>query len=76
MLPPRTIDRIILLAPAMPWYYDLRPALKATRGGRLRWRYRFSRSAAGRTFAFRVRVDSPIYPFAPGNSRTMLVRVR
>jgi pimeloyl-ACP methyl ester carboxylesterase len=33
MLPPRSVDRIILLAPALPTCYDLRPALKATRGG-------------------------------------------
>jgi len=30
-LPPNTIDRIILLAPAVPTDYDLRPALRAVR---------------------------------------------
>jgi hypothetical protein len=25
---------------------------------------------------FRVKVDSPIYPFSPGTSRTIAVRVR
>ena len=50
--------------------------VKTTRSGRFRWPYRFSRAGAGSTFAFRVRVDSPIYPFAAGNSRPILVRVR
>jgi hypothetical protein len=50
--------------------------VKTTRGGKFRWRYRFSRAAAGRTYAFRARVDSPIYPFAAGNSKAMFVRVR
>jgi hypothetical protein len=50
--------------------------VKTARGGTFRWRYRFSRAGAGRTFAFRVRSDSPIYPFAPGTSKAMLVRVR
>lgn len=48
-----------------------------TRGrGRFSFRYRFKRSSVGRTFAFRVRVDSPIYPFTPGRSRTIRVRAR
>jgi hypothetical protein len=50
--------------------------VKTTGGGKFRWTYRFKRSAAGRTFAFRARVDSPIYPFAAGNSKPMFVRVR
>ena len=49
---------------------------KTMRGGRFRWNYRFKSSGAGRTFAFRARVASPIYPFAAGSSRAMLVRVR
>jgi hypothetical protein len=32
--------------------------------------------AHGRTFAFRAHVDSPVYPFTPGNSRGFSVRVR
>ena len=50
--------------------------VKTTRGGRFRWTYRFKRSAGGRTFAFRARVDSPLYPFAATNSKPILVRVR
>jgi hypothetical protein len=50
--------------------------VKTTRGGRFRWTYRFKPTAAGRTFAFRAHVDSPIYPFAPGNSRPVYVDVR
>jgi hypothetical protein len=50
--------------------------VKTTRGGRFRWTYRFKASAAGRTFAFRARVDSPLYPFAATNSKPILVRVR
>ena len=44
--------------------------------GRFSWPYRFSARSGGLTFAFRARVKSPIYPFAAGNSRTVLVRVR
>lgn len=50
--------------------------VKTTRSGRFRWRYRFKPSKAGQTFAFRARVDSPIYPFASGNSKLILVHVR
>jgi hypothetical protein len=50
--------------------------VKTTRGRRFRWTYRFTSGAAGRTYAFRARVDSPLYPFAPSNSRTIYVRVR
>jgi hypothetical protein len=32
-LPPDTLDRIVLLAPAVSSDYDVRPALRATRGG-------------------------------------------
>jgi hypothetical protein len=50
--------------------------VKTTRGGRYSWRYRFSPTGRGRTFAFRVRVDSEIYPFAASNSKVVRVRVR
>jgi hypothetical protein len=50
--------------------------VKTTRGGRFRWTYRFKPGAAGRTFAFRARVDSPIYPFAAGTSKPVFVDVR
>jgi hypothetical protein len=50
--------------------------VKTTRGGRFRWRYRFKSSGAGRTFGFRARVASPVYPFAAGNSKPIFVRVR
>lgn len=50
--------------------------VKTTRGGKFRWRYRFSPSKAGQNFVFRVRVDSPIYPFAAGNSNPVRVHVR
>jgi hypothetical protein len=50
--------------------------VKTTRGGKFRWRYRFSQAGAGKTFAFRVRVDSPIYPFAAGYTKAIFVRVR
>jgi hypothetical protein len=48
---------------------------KTTRGGRFHWSYRLSSSAGGRTYVFRARVASPIYPFATSNSRPILVRV-
>ena len=50
--------------------------VRTTRGGSFRWRYRFRPSQARRTFTFRARVTSPIYPFAAGNSRPVSVRVR
>lgn len=51
-------------------------SVRTTRTGSFSWPYRFKPSAAGHTFAFRARVTSPIYPFAAGNSKTLLVRVR
>jgi hypothetical protein len=51
-------------------------SVRTTRTGSFSWPYRFKPSAAGHTFAFRARVASPIYPFAAGNSKTLLVRVR
>ena len=51
--------------------------VKTRRDGRFRWNYRFRTPAsAGRTFGFRARVNSVIYPFAAGSSKTVLVRVR
>jgi hypothetical protein len=50
--------------------------VRTIRGGTFRWRYRFKASGRGRTFGFRARVASPIYPFAAGNSKAMFVRVR
>ena len=45
--------------------------------GRYRWTYRFqSGTSPGQTFRFRVKVDSPIYPFSPGTSRRIVVHVR
>jgi hypothetical protein len=44
--------------------------------GRFSWPYRFKPGQAGRTFSFRVRVKSPNYPFEPGTSGTLRVRVR
>ena len=50
--------------------------VKTDADGKFRWTYRFSAAGAFKTFGFRVRVDSPIYPFAAGNSRRILVSVR
>jgi hypothetical protein len=50
--------------------------VKTTKGGRFRGRYRFDPSKRGSSFLFRVRVDSPIYPFAPGNSPVVRIHVR
>ena len=49
---------------------------KTDADGKFRWTYRFSAAGAFKTFAFRARVDSPIYPFAAANSRRILVSVR
>jgi hypothetical protein len=51
--------------------------VKTRADGRYRWTYRFlAGSSPGQTFLFRVKVDSPIYPFAPGTSRPIAVPVR
>ncbi len=50
--------------------------VKTKAGGSYSWPYRFKGSARGRTFAFRAHVDSPVYPFTPGNSKKLSVRVR
>jgi hypothetical protein len=45
--------------------------------GRYRWTYRFkTRGSAGKTFAFRAKVDSPLYPFTSTTSRPVYVSVR
>ncbi|MEA2130748.1 MAG: hypothetical protein QOJ85_3639 [Solirubrobacteraceae bacterium] len=51
--------------------------VKTGADGRYRWTYRFlAGSSPGQTFRFRVKVDSPIYPFAPGTSPRITVHVR
>lgn len=49
---------------------------RTRRDGRFTWSYRFKARSAGSRFLIRAQVDSPIYPFAPGKSRSMLVNVR
>jgi hypothetical protein len=44
--------------------------------GRFSWPYRFKPFNRGHTFVFRAHVDSPIYPFTPGNSKAFSVHVR
>jgi hypothetical protein len=51
-------------------------SVKTRANGRYTWHYRFKASAGGHTFSFRARVDSPLYPFTAGNSRSVIVRVR
>lgn len=48
---------------------------KTRRDGSFRYAYRFKPTAGGRTFALRVLVDSPTYPFAAAASRPVSVRV-
>lgn len=50
--------------------------LRTTSGGRFSWRYTFSPKARGKTYAFRVQVDSETYPLAPGVSPYVYVSVR
>ncbi|MDP2709645.1 MAG: hypothetical protein Q8O56_00380 [Solirubrobacteraceae bacterium] len=50
--------------------------VRTARRGTFRWTYRFRSSGSGRRYAFRVRVASPLYPFASGNSKPVFVRVR
>jgi hypothetical protein len=50
--------------------------VKTRAGGSYSWPHRFRRNQRGRSFVFRARVDSPIYPFTPGNSKAFTVRVR
>jgi hypothetical protein len=51
-------------------------AVRTTRTGAFAWHYRFAAIQARRTYAFRARVASPIYPFAAASSGAALVRVR
>lgn len=51
-------------------------SVKTRARGRFTWRYRFVAAAGRRTFSMRVHIDSPIYPFAAGNSRVLRIRVR
>jgi hypothetical protein len=46
------------------------------RDGSYSWPHRFRADQAGRRFFFRARVKSPNYPFEPGTSPTIAVRVR
>lgn len=50
--------------------------VRTTARGAFAWRYRFKASGAGKTFAFRARVASPIYAFASASSEPIRVRVR
>jgi hypothetical protein len=43
--------------------------------GRYSWPYRFSAANAGRRIVLRARVKSPNYPFDPGVSKAVAVRV-
>lgn len=44
--------------------------------GRYSWPYRFAPGQAGRRFVFRARAKSPNYPFDPGATKPIAVRVR
>jgi hypothetical protein len=50
--------------------------VRTRRDGRFSWPYRFLPGQGGRTYAFRARVSSAIYPFAAGNSAVIRVRVK
>jgi hypothetical protein len=50
--------------------------VRTRRDGRFSWPYRFLPGQGGRTFVFRARVSSAIYPFAAGNSAVIRVGVR
>lgn len=74
-LPRRGVDIAIQARDGRVWRTI--GTVKTRRDGRFRWTYRFrTRSSAGRTFGFRARVSSAIYPFQAAVSRTVLVRVR
>ncbi|MEA2151162.1 MAG: hypothetical protein QOD69_2992 [Solirubrobacteraceae bacterium] len=51
-------------------------SVETRRDGRFSWPYRFRPGQAGRTFFFRARVKSPNYPFDPGATKPIRVRVR
>jgi hypothetical protein len=74
LLPRAGVEVKIQPRQGLRWYTF--GTVKTTKGGRFRWRYRFDPSKRGSSFLFRVRVDSPIYPFAPGNSRVVRIHVR
>jgi hypothetical protein len=51
-------------------------SVKTRTNGRYTWHYRFKASASGHAFSFRARVDSTLYPFTAGDSRSVIARVR
>ena len=74
-LPRRGVDVTIQARDGRVWRTV--GTVKTRRDGRFRWTYRFrTPSSAGRTFGFRARVASAIYPFQAGTSKTVRVRVR
>ena len=74
-LPRRGVDVAIQARDGRVWRTV--DTVKTGAGGRYSWPYRFRNAgSAGRTYLFRARVNSAIYPFAAGNSRVIRVRVR
>jgi hypothetical protein len=74
-LPRRGVAVIIQVRNGRVW--QTYGVVKTDADGRYRWTYRFkTRGSAGKTFAFRAKVDSPIYPFTATTSRPVYVSVR
>jgi hypothetical protein len=74
LLPRRNVEVKIQARQGLTWRTidDVRTASD----GSFRWRYRFPTRQARRTYAFRARVASPIYPFAAASSKVVRVGVR
>ncbi|MEA2156599.1 MAG: hypothetical protein QOE11_2739 [Solirubrobacteraceae bacterium] len=74
LLPRRGVDVKIQARQGRAW--RLIDGVRTDATGRFRWRYHFASNQARRTYQFRARVSSPLYPFAAGNSKPARVRVR
>jgi hypothetical protein len=74
-LPGRGVAVIIQVRNGRVW--QTYGVVKTDADGRYHWTYRFkTRGSAGKTFAFRSKVDSPLYPFTTTTSRAVYVAVR
>lgn len=74
LLPRRGVDVKVQARQGQTWRTI--DEVRTARDGSFRWRYRFAATQARRAYAFRARVSSQVYPFATGNSKPVLVRVR
>ena len=69
-------DVLVTIQARVNGVWQTADTVETRKDGRYSWPHRFRADQAGRTFVFRARVKSPNYPFDPGTSATITVRVR